>query len=87
MGLSRTLPLARIDMCAYEVNMVRFFCNLKPEYREKDISSAYEIIVEEKNADHEIVHEVGGGFSCAACAAFKRTRNKAIFVTDAMYAS
>ena len=87
MGFSRTLTLARIDMSAHEVNVARFFCNLTLEYRAKDISSAFESIVEEKNADHEIVHEVGGGCSCAACAAFKRTRNKAMFLTDEMYAS
>jgi len=89
-GFSRTLPLASLDMAAHEVNVARFLVNLKPEYRAKDIQSAFEeTIVEEKNAVHEMAHESGSECcSCAACTAFRRTRNKVLFQgADEMYAS
>ena len=68
-------------LAAHEVNVARFLANLKPEYQAKDIQSASEeTIVAEKNTVNEMAHEAGSECcSCVACAAFKRTKNKALF--------
>jgi hypothetical protein len=71
-GFNRELCLSRIDMAAHEVNVARFFVNLRPEFRAKDVLAASdEPTMQTRPIDINDVHDSDStSCFCSACRLF-----------------
>ena len=79
-GFDHELCLSRIDMAAHEVNVSRFFVNLRPEFRAKDVLAATQEPVMQRPLNSTDVHDSDAKLCvCSACILFKTLQNKVDF--------